>query len=302
MSVSRSFGPFHGVLLISLLAAATGCGSNSTDASKSSSVSSANTTSASTAAGSEMATTVASMMTSQSASANTSAIVRGSGIRAEGLLGAKTLGCGTVVVNATDGGGDPTDETITYALPACEYTGIWGQDSLSLTGTLELALTDGTGFSFKSTATNLALSFTKSGATSTETRNGSRQITASATSASIANNITTAFSNAAGQKGTFTNDLTVSFTPVSGSELVAGQPLPNGTVQANGTVAWQGTSNTDNFTVTTVAPLVYDASCVPGSASPFDSGALKVAVVANGSTAYGKVTWSNCGAPTVVVY
>jgi hypothetical protein len=242
------------------------------------------------------------MTTSQSASADTNTIVRGSGIVADGLLGSKTLGCGTVVVNATDANGDPTDETITYALPACEYTGIWGQDSLSLTGALELALTDGTGFNFKSTATNLVLSFTKSGATSTETRNGTRQITATATGASIVNSITTAFSKAAGQQGTFTNDLTVSFTPASGSQLVAGQPLPNGTVETNGTVSWQGTSNTDTFTVTTLTPLTYDASCVPGSASPSDSGVLKVAVVANGSKAYGKVTWSNCGAPTVVVF
>jgi hypothetical protein len=300
MSVFRYAGPIYGLLMLSLLSGAAGCGSNPSSAS-SDAVSTADTTSASTAVGSEMTNSLASMTTSQSASADASAAGRGSGIVANGLPGAKTAGCGTVVVNATDPNGDPTDETITYAVPACEYTGIWGQDSLSLTGTLELALIDGTGFNFKSTATNLMYSFTKSGATSTETRNGTRQITASATDASIANSITTVFSKAAGQQGTLTDDLTVSFTPTSG-QLIAGQPIPNGNVQANGTVSWQGTSNTDSFTVTTVTPLAYDASCVPGSASPFEAGQLRVAVTANGSTAYGKVTWSSCGAPQVTVF
>jgi hypothetical protein len=300
MSVSRYAGPIYGLLVLSLLSGATGCGSNPSGGSPDA-ASTADITSASGAVGAEMTNSVASMTTSQSASADASAAVRGSSIVANGLLGAKTGGCGTVVVNATDPNGDPTNETITYALPACEYTGIWGQDSFSLTGALELALNDGTGFNFKGTATNLMYSFTKSGGTSTETRNGTRQITASATEASLANNITTAFSKAAGQQGTLTDDLTVSFTPTSG-RLVAGQPLPDGSVQANGTISWQGTSDADSFTVTTATPLAYDASCVPGSASPFEAGELKVAASLNGSTAYGKVTWNNCAAPQVVVF
>jgi hypothetical protein len=283
----------------------TGCGGGSSTSASSSStntVSSGDMKSASAATASEVATSAAAFTTSQSASADTVAMVRGNGIVADGLLGQKTLGCGVVTVNATNAEGEPTNETITYALPACQFTGIWGLTSLSLTGTRNLALTDGTGFNFTSTDTNLEWSYSNLGLTSTETRNGTRQITASATSASIVNAITTLFSNAAGEKGTFTNDMTLNFTPVSGSELAAGQALPDGTLQASGSVSWQGPVNTDNFTVTTVTPLAYQASCVPNSASAFASGELKVTATENGSTAYGTVTWSNCGAPTVVVF
>jgi hypothetical protein len=213
-------------------------------------------------------------------------------------------GCGTVVVNAKDPNGDVTDETITFTLPACEFTGIRGMDSLAITGMLELTMPDATGFDFSAKATNLEFAFTESGSTSSETRNGTRQITATASSATLANDMTTQFVKAGASTGTLLNSLTLSFTPVSGSSLAVGHPLPNGTLTANGTVSWTPAaagSSAESFIITTTTPLAYDASCVATSASPFDSGEVKVVVTDGSAKAYGKITWSGCAAPVITV-
>ena len=224
------------------------------------------------------------------------------GTSAEVVSGGK--GCGVVVVNSTGTNGVVTDETITYALPACEFNGVFGQDSLAITGALELTMPDATGYNFTAKPTALEYAFTDAGMTSSETRTGTRQVTATASSASELNNITTQFVKAGASTGTFINTLTLGFTPVSGSTLVVGQPLPDGTIVANGTVSWTPAktgSSADTFTVTTVTPLAYDASCVGTSASPFDAGELRV-VVADGSVkTYAQITWTGCGAPVVAV-
>ena len=59
-------------------------------------------------------------------------------------------GCGTVVINSENSQDQVTDETITYALPACEFTGVFGVDSLAITGTLELMHPNPSVFAFSS--------------------------------------------------------------------------------------------------------------------------------------------------------
>jgi hypothetical protein len=212
-------------------------------------------------------------------------------------------GCGTVVINSENSQDQVTDETITYALPACEFTGVLGIDSLAITGSLELMHPNPSVFAFSSKATNLEFAFTAAGVTSSATRNGTRQLTATSSLASESNDVTTVFVKAGAPAGTLSNSLALSFTPSNGNTLAVGAPLPSGTLQANGSIGWTSASAAANtFTVSTITPLAYDPSCGTTAASPFDSGQLKV-VIAHGTVqTYAHITWKSCGTPVVVVY
>jgi hypothetical protein len=177
-------------------------------------------TGASTATGSEVSASVGSMtMVQSSQSAGALANIQHS-VHPDDAKGIGD-GCGTVVVNSTNGQGAVTDETITYALPACEFTGIRGLDSLAITGDLELTQPDPPAFSFSSKATSLEFAFTASGLTSSETRNGTRQLTATQNILNESNDMTTVFQKASAGVGTLNNSLAFSFTPA------AGQPWPS---------------------------------------------------------------------------
>jgi hypothetical protein len=214
-------------------------------------------------------------------------------------------GCGTVVINSENGQNQVTDETITYALPACEFSGVLGMESLAITGELELTHPNPSVFAFSSKATNLEFAFTASGVTSSETHNGTRQLTATSSLANESNDMTTVFVKAGAPAGTLNNSLALSFTPSTGNTLAVGQPLPGGTIQASGTIGWTSASagaTVDTFTISTITPLLYDPTCATSSASRFDSGQLKV-VIADGTVqTYAHITWTNCGTPVVVVY
>ena len=60
---------------------------------------------------------------------------------------------------------------------------------------------------------------------------------------------------------TVVHNLLLSFTPDQGQSLAFGQPLPNGTITRSGDVHLEPGAAKLAFTVTTVSPLVWDASC-----------------------------------------
>jgi hypothetical protein len=214
-------------------------------------------------------------------------------------------GCGSIVINSQNSQGQVTDETITYALPACEFTGVLGIDSLDITGTLELMHPNPAVFAFSSKATNLEFAFTALGVTSSETRNGTRQLSATPSVANESNDMTTVFVKAGAPTGTLNNSLALSFTPTTGNSLAVGEPLPSGTIEANGTIGWTSAaagSTAETFTITTITPLAYDPACATTSASPFDSGQLKVIVTDGSVTTYAHITWTNCGTPVVALF
>ena len=279
----------------------TGCSGNG---SSSTTTSMPDYMSATTAAGSEVSASVGSMSMTQSASAGGSMADMRGAKSVHPLLSNGLLGCGTLVVNATNAQGQVTDETITYALPACDVTGLFGGESLAITGALELVQPDPEAFNFSSMATNLEYAFTSSGVTTSETRNGTRQVVATSALLNESNNITTAFVNASEATGSVTDTLAITFTPASGSVLTPGTKLPDGTIIVTGGLAWTAAkagATPESFTVTTVQPLVYDAACMATSASPFDAGQLKLVIADGTMTTYGRITWSKCGAPIVTV-
>jgi hypothetical protein len=288
-----------GILGLSLCVLASGCG-NSTSSSGSSSAESTSAQGAATATASE-ATAIAGSMTEAQVTYDGGANTGGSASPQveRPVRDSLASSCASIDVKSTGTSGQWTDEVLTFANPPCSYTGPRGFDTLALTGTLELTRADGDGYNFGSTATNLEWTFTNPNATYTETRNGTRQVTASATGASVNNNITVAYAGAQ-YSGTLVHQLSANFTPVAGSSLAKGEPLPSGTFTYTGNLQWTGSGGADDtFSVTTVVPLAYDATCKSTEPSVFDSGELHFHLSTDTGSAYAKVVWSDCGAPAV---
>ncbi len=203
-------------------------------------------------------------------------------------------------VDVTSSGSDGwTAETLTFAAPPCEFTGARGYASLDITGTLALTRSNGDGYNFTSNASNLEWAFTGGSTTYSETRNGTRDVTASASGASVANNMTIAFAGAQ-YSGTLADQLTASFTPASGLSLASGEPLPSGNFSLTGNVSWMGSDSKDGtFSITTVTPLAYDSTCKDTQQGVFDSGEVHVHLTSDSGNAYAKIVWSDCAAPSV---
>jgi len=249
------------------------------------------------AAGAE-ATTIATSMT------QTDVIeTAGSGSDVARLLEQKPKNvnsCASIDVTATAPDGTWTAETLTFAVPPCEFSGARGFATLDVTGMLALTRSADNGYSFTSNATNLEYAFSDAlGAAYSETRNGTRAITASATGASAASNISVVFVGAR-HDGILTHQIMSTFTPNEGLTLAQGQPLPSGTFVHNGTATWTGTDgNTGTFTVTTVTPLAYDSTCKGTQPSVFDSGELQIQKTTDTASKFTTIVWSDCGTPTV---
>jgi hypothetical protein len=233
------------------------------------------------------------------ANSMTSVQVTNSGGAVSDLSRGGVSGCPTIDVITTGSGGAWTDEALNFTNPPCSFTGSRGYGTLGITGTIDLTRSDTAGLDFNSNVQNLEFMFTTQNATYSETRNGTRNVTASADLATAISAMTVNFVGAE-HSGVFTHALTASFTPASGLSLAAGQPLPSGDFDFSGNSSWAGSNgNTDTFSVTTVTPLAYDSTCKDTAPSVFDSGQINLHGTKDSANAYASITWSNCQAPTI---
>jgi hypothetical protein len=202
--------------------------------------------------------------------------------------------CATVD-NTTDTDGDfqPDDATYTFALPACSFTGFRG-GMLEVTGTITLSdpTPDAPDLALVATLTDFAFKFTSpdQSRTYTAVRNGTRTLTGNAQGASLSNQVTVVRSRPNRSDATVVHNLLLSFTPAQGESLTFGQPLPDGTFTRSGTFTWSRGQVSRAFTVTTVVPLVWDASCTTDRKI---SAGETHATLADGN--YIKTVWTACG-------
>lgn len=203
-------------------------------------------------------------------------------------------GCATVD-DATDTDGDlvPDHATYTFALPACSFTGFRG-GSLDITGTVTLSdpTPDAPGLAATATLADLTFSFTSPDQrrSYTAVRNGTRMLTGNAQGASLSNQITVVRTRPDRADATVVHNLLLSFTPDASGSLAFGQPLPSGTFIRSGTFTWTRGSVSRTFTVTTVAPLVWDASCTTDR--KIASGETHATL---GDGTYVRTVWIGCG-------
>jgi hypothetical protein len=213
---------------------------------------------------------------------------------AAGVAAPTKPGCATVDDETdTDGDGAPDAATYTFALPACSFTGFRG-GTLEITGTITLSdptpaapdlavvatLSD---FTFRFTNPDQSRSYSA-------VRNGTRTLTGNALGASLSNQVTVVRSWPNRADATVNHNLLLSFTPEEGQTLAFGEPLPSGTFTRSGTFTWSRGSVSRTFTVTTVAPLVWDATCTTD---------LKIASgethATLGDGSYIRTVWTGCG-------
>jgi hypothetical protein len=212
----------------------------------------------------------------------------------EGVSSPTAPGCATVD-NETDTDGDfqPDNATYTFALPACSFTGFRG-GVLEVTGTINLSdpTPSAADLAVVATLTDFSFKFTNADQTRSYTavRNGTRTLTGNAQGASLSNQVTVVRSRPNRADATVVHNLLLSFTPAQGEVLAFGQPLPNGTFTRSGTFTWSRGQVSRAFTVTTVAPLVWDASCTTDR--KIASGETR-ATLSDGS--YIKTVWTACG-------
>ena len=200
----------------------------------------------------------------------------------------------------TDDDGAPDAATYSFALPACSFTGFRG-GSLDITGTVlvsdpTVAVAD---FAYSATLTDLTFAFTGpiAARSYTATRNGSRTLTGNAQGVALSNQITVVRTFPARPDATVSHNLLLAFTPADGESLALDAPLPNGTFLESGTLTWNRGSTTRTFSVTTLAPLVWDASCT--SDRKIVSGEIRATL---GDGSYVRVVWVGCGEDPTVSY
>jgi hypothetical protein len=86
------------------------------------------------------------------------------------------------------------------------------------------------------------------------------------------------------------HNLLLQFTPAPGALLQRGAPLPDGTFTETGTLTWSRGGRSRTFTVSTVAPRVWDASC--STERKIASGEIRLTLAGGG---YVRLVWSGCG-------
>jgi hypothetical protein len=203
-------------------------------------------------------------------------------------------GCAEVS-NTTDSDGDgaPDEATFTFAPPACSFTGYRG-GTLEITGTIVLSDPTPTAadFAYQATLNDFTWTFTSPGGgdSFSAVRNGTRALTGNADGLSLTNTITVVRTYPVRPQGTVSHNLLLQFTPAAGETLERGQPLPDGTITKTGTLTWSRNSRSRTFTVTTVAPLVWDASCT--TERKIASGETRLTLADGG---YVRVVWTGCG-------
>lgn len=197
----------------------------------------------------------------------------------------------------SDGDGAPDLATYTFALPACSFTGFRG-GTLEITGTVDVSDPTPTDadFAYEAELHDLRFAFTgpQGNLSYTAVRNGSRVLTANAAGAALSNQITVDRTFPVRLPASVSHNLLLTFTPDQGESLALGQPLPSGTFVESGSFTWTRSGVGRTFTVTTVAPLVWDASCTTDR--KIASGEIHATL---GSGGYVKIVWSGCGVTPV---
>lgn len=206
----------------------------------------------------------------------------------------------------SDGDQVPDNFSVTFALPACHFAD--ATNSYDVTGVLSISDpqpgTASMALDFGLQSFKIAFSGTQgSGYVS---RNGTAAVsvsqtglyqTATWTDNAVLTGVTTASDNI---------HWTNTFAAAQGQSIVAGRSLPDGTYQPNGNVSIQQGNRTATFTVQTIDPLQYSASCATGveqgtSITPFTSGRIRVTVSSQQGSGYVDVTYTSCNAATLTL-
>ena len=206
----------------------------------------------------------------------------------------------------SDGDQVPDNFSVTFSLPACHYQDL--TDTYDITGVLSISDPQpGTaGMALNFGLQNFKLAFSGSNGSGYVQRDGSGSVSVSSTGLSQTQHWAEAGVVTGVASVNAAINWTATFAAAEGQSITAGQALPDGTYQPNGSVTITQGNRTATFSLETKEPLVYSAACAAGvaqgtSVSPFSSGRVRVTVTSQQVNAYAEVTYSSCNAATVVL-
>jgi hypothetical protein len=196
----------------------------------------------------------------------------------------------------SDGDGVPDDASYIFTAPPCRFTGYRG-GTLDLVG--ELRVQDpaaGTaGFGYTSTLVALRATFTPPGESPdaySVTRNGTRALTGSVAGLQLTADLQVIRTFTGLADAAVDEQWSVQFAPET--PLQINEPLPSGTLDIAGTLAWTRGSESLDLTVSTPTPLHYNAGCTDG-ARMIDAGELHADGTFQGTMGYVRIRWTDCG-------
>ena len=198
----------------------------------------------------------------------------------------------------TDGDGDgvPDDASYTFTAPPCRYTSVRGF-TLDVVGQLRIADpvpdTAGFGAGIAVTALRFSLSDEDGENDYSVIRNGTMTLTGTAAGLELATDLQVQRTFTGLSDGHAVHVWTVGFDPEA--TLQINQPLPSGSLTVSGSVGWaRGSTENFDLTVTTAAPLHYDAGC-DEAGQRFDDGELRVSGTFGETPGYVRIVWEGCG-------
>lgn len=196
--------------------------------------------------------------------------------------------------------------TITFAAADCHFADDAGGYT-ELTGQLhvedESSESGNISFSLGLTDLRLRMHDAQNG-DFTVTQNGSGSVTHAGSSLTQVHNFATAISGL-GITSSVTANWTNDFDAESGSAVVAGSPLPNGTFTPSGTTVWRQGPNQFTFALSAPTPLSYSAACAADPVTypnPFSAGTLRVNVTGSEGSAYVDIVYADCLDPEITYH
>ena len=200
----------------------------------------------------------------------------------------------------TDTDGDGVADTVRLDFTGCVFS--WPLETDTVRGTIDVLDPTKTvsDHAVERIFTNLALVrvFTISGKWTSATRNGTRMTNWDATTLQHSEtNFRTDYVFRDGATASHVKTWSSRFTADVPGSIQRDAPLPSGTWSINGTSSWTRGTRSYALTVTTNAPLHYNASC--DKFPRFDAGTLQAAVTRNGQTMIVSITFAACGVYTV---
>jgi hypothetical protein len=199
--------------------------------------------------------------------------------------------------SATDNDGDgvPDDATYIFTAPPCRFEG-WRGGSLEIVGTFRIRdpTPTGAGFGYDATLTNLrSLFISADGKTIQDVRrNGTRSLSGSVTGLLLTADLQLLRVFPGHSDAGIDKQWNLTFTPAT--PLQINTPLPSGALDIAGTMNWSRDNESFSLTITTPAPLQYDASCT-GTVQRIRAGELRATGTFGEMNGFVRVTWRECG-------
>lgn len=202
----------------------------------------------------------------------------------------------------TDADGDhvPDDLTITYSLDKCTFSNPRRNSSFSISGTIHIVDPSSTDKGIRVEFGSLEHKFTVQDSTFwLRNADGPIQVLASANGFSAIDSTTVHWESSRWPTAELGKKWAVNFTAAD-SGFNFGRRLPTGDLTVNGSTTRTRGEDVKSFTVETVTPLHYDATC--SADDRITSGEVNIVFVRGENTTTVNIVWNGCGQePTVTI-